>query len=111
MTALCKQLNLPPDIQLDLFHKLVLPVLIYGSEVWGYSNLNKVELFYRKFLKSMLRIGKFSANSMAYGETGKTKLENIILNRMVAFWHNSRVGKEGKISAILQKFLKYQFDY
>ena len=57
-----------------------------------------------------MRIGKFSANSMAYGETGQTKLENIITSRMVAFWHNLRVGKEGKISSILLKFLKSQFD-
>ena len=29
-------LNLPIDLQLDLFDKLVTPILLYGSEIWAY---------------------------------------------------------------------------
>ena len=30
-----RQLNLPLDIQLEIFDSLVLPILTYGREVWG----------------------------------------------------------------------------
>ena len=31
-------LKLPYDIIFDLFDKSVVPVLLYGREVWGYEN-------------------------------------------------------------------------
>ena len=37
-----RRLDVPIDITLDLFDKLVLPILIYGSEVWGHSNLKHI---------------------------------------------------------------------
>jgi hypothetical protein len=38
-----RNLQLPIDLQLKIFHSLVAPILLYGSEVWGvvsiiYSN-------------------------------------------------------------------------
>ena len=35
--------NLSIDSQLDLFDKIVKPILIYGCEIWGFSNLNIIE--------------------------------------------------------------------
>jgi len=46
-----RKLRLPIDVHIELFDKVVLPVLLYGSEVWGYENLDHIEVFYRKFLK------------------------------------------------------------
>ncbi len=45
-----RKLQLPIDIQCQLFDHLVLPILLYGSEVWGYKDLLQVEVFHRKFL-------------------------------------------------------------
>ena len=36
--------------QFDLFDKVVLPVLIYGCEIWGYENLQVVECTHLKVL-------------------------------------------------------------
>ena len=36
----CRNHNLSIDCQLDLFDKVVKPVLLYGCEVWGFSNIN-----------------------------------------------------------------------
>ena len=44
-----RRLALPVDIQCELFDKIVVPILLYGSEVWGYSNLLQIEVFYKKF--------------------------------------------------------------
>ena len=31
----CRKLNLPLDLQLNLFDSVVKPVMLYGSEIWG----------------------------------------------------------------------------
>ena len=44
-----KKLCLPIDIQLKLFDSLIEPILLYGSDVWGFednSNIERVHLFY-----------------------------------------------------------------
>lgn len=37
------QLHLSLDDQLHLFDKIVVPLLLYGCEVWGYSNVDIME--------------------------------------------------------------------
>ena len=44
-----RQLNLPLDIQLELFDFLVLPILTYGCEVWGFENINLIEKLHLKY--------------------------------------------------------------
>ncbi len=38
-----RETGLPVDIQLKLFDTMVMPILLYGSEVWGYENLDLLE--------------------------------------------------------------------
>ncbi|XP_071123898.1 uncharacterized protein [Mytilus edulis] len=33
-----RKLNLPIDMQLELFDTMVVPILLYGAEVWGFEN-------------------------------------------------------------------------
>ena len=54
------KLHLPIDVICDLFDKIVLPILLYGSEILGFENVTQVEIFYMKFLKKILK----SANSL-----------------------------------------------
>lgn len=35
--------NLSKSCHLDLFYKIVTPMLIYGSEVWGFENIDVLE--------------------------------------------------------------------
>ena len=37
-----RKLRLPVDLSLDLFDQLVFPVLTYGCEVWGCSNIGQI---------------------------------------------------------------------
>ena len=62
--------KLPVDIALQLFDQLVLPVLLYGSEVWCFTKIDQIEIFYRKCLKELLGVSKCTTNVMVYGETG-----------------------------------------
>ena len=64
-----RQFNLPISCQFDLFDKVLLPVLIYGCEVWGYENLQVVERIHLKFLNHILQLKSSTPSFMVYGET------------------------------------------
>ena len=93
--------NLPVDIMLDLFDKMIMPILLYGCEIWGYANLDKIEIFYRKFLKFVLTLNDQTTNCMVYGESGRTPLDLTIKSRMVCFWHKISVGNNNKLAFML----------
>ena len=93
--------NLPVDIMLDLFDKMIMPILLYGCEIWGYANLDKIEIFYRKFLKFVLTLNDQTTNCMVYGESGRTPLGLTIKSRMVCFWHKLSVGNNNKLASKL----------
>ena len=65
MLVKARQLSLPIDIKCDLFDKIVLPVLLYGCEIWGHRSIDKLEIFYRNFL---LKLNKSTPSGMVYGE-------------------------------------------
>ena len=97
--------DLPIDIVLDLFDKMILPILLYGSEIWGYENLDSIEVFYRTFLKYILRLNIQTTNCMVYGEAGRKPLSIAIKSRMICFWHKTITGPSNKLSAKLLNLL------
>ena len=50
-----RNLHLPADITCELFTKTILPVLKYGCEVWGFSDLEQIDIFHIKGLRSLLK--------------------------------------------------------
>jgi len=96
-------LRLPIDIQIELFEKLVVPVLLYGSEVWGAEDISQVEVFYRKFLKQTLYLKGFTPNCMVYGESGTFELEYLVYLRMCGYWCRVLTGSKNKLSYIMYK--------
>ena len=101
-----RQLSLPIDIQLELFDKTVVPILIYGSEVWcpQMSDLaNKLQL---RFYKMILRLGTSTPSCMVLGELGQFPVSIQAKCRLLSFWHKLtyRENKD-KLSCIMYKFL------
>ena len=47
----CRRNNLSIECQLDMFDKAILPVLLYGSEIWGFENLDLLEKVHLRFCK------------------------------------------------------------
>jgi len=52
--------------QLLLFNSLVEPVLSYGSEVWGFSQADKLETLYLRYLKNMLCVRSSTPSCFVY---------------------------------------------
>ena len=107
-----KILKLPIDITYELFERMVLPILLYGSEVWGACDLSKVEIFHRNFIRILLKTFKFTPNCMLYGELGVTDISTNIKSRMVNFWTKLKFDDTKKISSTMYHLLvKLTQDY
>ena len=104
------KLHLPIDVICDLFDKIVLPILLYGSEIWGFENVTQVKIFYRKFLKKIIKVSKFTPNCVVYWETGRYELVNMINVRMVNFWCRILTDSQNKFSFIIYSLTKKMHD-
>ena len=102
----CKKKNLPVDVTIDMFNKMIVPILTYGCEVWGFTNADIVDRLQLKFLKIVLRLRRSTPSHMIYGETGMYPIALTIKNRIMNYWvklvsHENR----NKLSSIVYKFL------
>jgi hypothetical protein len=82
----CRQHTLPIDIQLDLFGRLVVPILLYGCEIWGFENVAIIEKLQLKFLKYVLGVRPSTSTCMVLGKTGSFPLHISIKMRMMSYW-------------------------
>ena len=93
-----RKLQLPIDLQLQLFDSMVVPILLYGSEVTGFENSDILERLCTQFYKIILNVKKTTPNAMLYGELGKYPINILCKSRMVSFWQRIVNGKHDKIA-------------
>ena len=62
---------IPIDLQLKLFDSIVEPILLYGSEVWGFENTIDIEWIHLQFCINILHLRESTPNYMVYGELGR----------------------------------------
>ena len=85
MLIKCRKLELPIDIQCKLFESMVIPVILYGCEIWGFQDIKMLEIFYRKFLKKILKLRPSTSNCMVYGEVGKLPLQISVDKQLISY--------------------------
>ena len=81
-----RNMQLPVDMQVELFNKLVKPILLYGCEIWGFGNVDVIERVQLKFIKYILKLKNSTPNYMVYGELGMMPLKIDIYTRMISYW-------------------------
>ena len=69
---------LKPSHFLDLFHKLISPILNYGSEVWGFHKASAIETVHMQFCKNLLDVKQSTQNDFVYGELGRLRYISIM---------------------------------
>ena len=72
--------------QFKLFDKCVIPILCYGSEIWGYEYSDKIEKVHRKFCKRVLGVSSTTNNAAVLGECGRLPLCVIYFKRCISYW-------------------------
>ena len=101
----CRKLGLAIDIQLHLFDSIIVPICLYGCEVWGFKNIDIVEKLHLQFCKSILYVNKSTPNCMVLGDLGRLKLKHMIDLRMLNFWYRVTCTESHKLSNILYKLV------
>lgn len=100
-----RNLNLSVDCQLDMFDKMVLPILLYGYEIWGYEKLDILERVHLRFCKLILKVKKSTPNFIVYGELGRHPLHVHIKTRIISYWSNIIKSKHNKYTSIMYRLL------
>ena len=101
----CRNNHLCIDCTLDMYEKSIMPIMLYGSEIWGFENPDCLELNHLKFCKSILRLKNSTPNFMIYGELGRFPLSISIKVRMIKFWCKIVTGKRLKFSSLFYNLL------
>ena len=105
-------------ILLDLFDKMVLPVALYNSEVWGTNcfpvNKNNNNFFDNSALKSplenlqttllkiLLGVGEKTSNWAVRSETGRYPLVLTLMQNMLKFYFHLRSSESPIVQAAIQ---------
>ena len=74
-----KFVNVTPSHYLELFDKLVSPVLNYASEVY-------IERVHLQFCKRLLSVKQCTQNDCVYGELGRYSFQNIRYYNIIKYW-------------------------
>ena len=77
--------KLSVKIQLDLFDKMIKPILLYGLEVWGFGKNEVLERVHLKFCKILLNLKSCTPNYMVYGELGRYPIDIDIKVRTISY--------------------------
>jgi len=94
----CNLLELPIDVQLELFDSMVVPIMLYGCEVWGTKNNDMLEKLHLRFYRYILKVKNSTPNCMLYGELGRYPVDIFIKCRIITYWHNLVNSSNQKLS-------------
>ena len=80
--------NITLKHRIELFDKLVTPILNYGSEVWGFCQAKQIERTHMRFCKQLLVVKTSTQNDFIYGEFGRTDYYTRRLYIIIKYWFN-----------------------
>ncbi|MES9882143.1 MAG: reverse transcriptase family protein [Sedimenticola sp.] len=101
-----RNLNLSIDIQLKLFDQMILPILTYGCEIWGFENIQVMENVQNNFLRHITKLRKSTPIYMIHAELGRYPIEIEIKTRMISYWMSILKNKDTKLSNMAYIILK-----
>ena len=65
-----KQHNMPVDVFTELFERIAISVLLYGSEIWGYEGTEHLQVIFNNIMMGFLRCLETTPVCMINGELG-----------------------------------------
>ena len=77
LLALFKRLSFDVKTKLALFDSFVMPIILYGAEVWGIYDIKNIDRIHIKFCKAILGVKQQTPNSAIYGALGRFPLSVI----------------------------------
>ena len=86
LKSLNRFVNLSPKMMMEIFDKLITPILCYGSEVWGFNTGLDIERLHLKFCKQVLGVKRCTQNDFVYGELGRVPMSITRKINMIKYW-------------------------
>ena len=77
-----------PSHKLELFDKLVSPILNFGSEVWGFYKSPSIEFVHLQNCKTILGVKQSTQNDFVYGELGRIDYQSRRYIISIKYWLN-----------------------
>ena len=88
-------------MQLQMFDCIFVPILLYGSEIYGYEKSDIIESLFLQFYKMIMSFEKSTPNAILYGELSRYPADILIKSRVIGFWKRLFCDKRDKISCIM----------
>jgi hypothetical protein len=98
---------IPPKHKLDLFDKLVSPILNYCSEICGFANDASIETIHMQFCKQILGVKKTTQNDFIYGELGRISFKTIHHYNIIKYWTRILDMPNNKYVSLIYNMLKH----
>jgi hypothetical protein len=92
--------------KLFLFDSMVVPILLYGSEVIGIYDFQEIDKLHIRFCKHVLGVKLQTPNYAVYGELGRFPLSVICKERAVKFWLKIMKNEESPLKRIYNEQLQ-----
>lgn len=99
-----------PKHILELFDKLIMPILHYGCEVWGFIPANAIERVHMQFCKRLLGVKKNTQNDFVYGELGRTNCRSKRYLLILKYWFKILTCPDNKHIKIVYKLMVNDMD-
>lgn len=96
-------IGLKPSHVLDLFDKLISPILNYGSEVWGFYDAKAIETVHMQFCKRILGVKQTTQNDFIFGELGRIDYRSVRLINIIKYWLKI-IGSDNR------KYIKFSYN-
>ena len=102
---LAKFENLTVKHTLELFDKLVSPILNYASEIWAFMPAVQVERVHLQFCKALLGVKRSCQNDFIYGELGRINYRTHRSFIAIKYWLKILQTNDRKYNVIIYKML------
>lgn len=107
LNSLFDVLSLDIPEKIKLFDSMVLPILNYASEIWGFHKSPGVEKIHLKFLKQILGVRTSTPSAAVYGEFGRVPLIIQRKAKILKYWFSVMKNSDSLKFKILQFQIKY----
>ena len=94
-----------PKHKLELFDKLITPILNYASEIWGFKQANCIERIHLQYCKKLLGVKKTTQNDFVYGEFGRTDYKTKRYLLIIKYWFKILNSHETKYIKLVYKLM------
>ena len=84
---------------------MILPIALYGCEIWGFENSQIIENLHDDFLRHIVELRKSKPIYMLQAQLGRHPIQINIKSRMIGFWLSIVNGKESKSSKLLHTIM------